>query len=482
MIRTLARDTLLYGVSAILSRGLSLFVLPIYTRILSPVEYGALDIVMVIGSFATLLVSLEITQALARFYQETEGEAAKRRMASTVLWFTAAAYALAGAGAILAAEPLATWLLGSADMAGILRIGFLGIVASGFFYLVQNQLRFALRSKAFAVISLVYAFATLALGVLLGYGVGLGLAGVLWGLFMGTAAAAALGLWLLRDSYRLEYDGPLLRTMLAFSMPLVPSALATFLTLYSNRMILNGLEGLYAVGVFGVAARVASVITLLTIGLQSALTPLIYAHHREPGTPRQLARLVEGFSAAALGCCLALGLFAWEILALFVERRYMGAAPLVLFLAPATLLGHMYIFFPGIPIAKRTRLQLLIFTVTAAATAALNWLLIEVADLSGAAVATLLASVLFISLWTLASQRLYPIPISWSRILGGSGLFVAAGAGGLWIEASEISGGATIAAKAALLLLFGLGTIACGLVRRAELAGLTRRMLRRPAV
>src|SRR3712207_6847496 len=47
----------------------------------------------------------------------------------------------------------------------------------------------------------------------------------------------------------------------------------------------------------------------------------------------------------------------------------------VLFLAPATLLGQMYIFFPGIAIAKRTRLQLYIFAVTAAATIALNWLL-----------------------------------------------------------------------------------------------------------
>ena len=481
MIRTLARDTLIYGAAAILSRGLSLIVLPVYTRILSPVDYGALDMVMVIGSFAVLLVALEITQALARFYAEAETEAAKRRMASTALWFTAAAYALAGAAAFAAARPLAAWLLGGEEMAGILRIGLAGIVANGFFYLAQSQLRFALRSKAYAVVSIVYAVATMGLGVLLGYGFAMGLAGVLWGLFAGTAAAAALALWLLRSSYGFEYDGALLGTMLSFSLPLVPAALATFFTLYGNRLLLNGIEGLDAVGLFGVAARVALAITLLIIGLQSALTPLVYAHHREPDTPRQLAWLTERFSAVALACCLGLGLFAWEILALFVERRYIGAAPLVLFLAPATLLGQMHIFFPGIAIAKRTRLQLYVFAATAAATLALNWLLIDAIGLFGAAVATLAASLLFFVLWAATSQRLYPIPVSWSRLASGGLLFAAAAAAGLWVQGAALPAAATFAAKAALLLLFCVGTAACGLVRAAELAGIGRRMLGRAA-
>lgn len=481
MIRTLARDTVIYGSAAILSRGLSLVVLPIYTRILSPTEYGALDMIMVVGSFALLIVALEITQALARFYADAEGEAAKRRMASTALWFTAAAYAVAGALAFAAAEPLAAWVLGDAAMASILRVGLAGIVANGFFYLVQNQLRFALRSKAYAAISLVYAFATLGLGVLLGYGFALGLAGVLWGLFLGTAAAAALGLWLLRQSYAFEYDRALLRTMLAFSLPLVPSALATFLTLYSNRMILNGLGGLESVGLFGVAARLASAITLLIIGLQSALTPLIYAHYREPETARQLARLTEGFTAAALACCLALGLYAREILALFVEHRYMGAAPLVLFLAPATLIGQMYIFFPGITIAKRTRLQLLIFAVTAAATVALNWVLIKAFGLTGAALATVCASLLFIVLWAATSQRLYPIPVSWSRIGASCLLFAGAAAAGLWLQDGGLAPLPLAAAKAGLVLLFFLGAIACGILPTADLARLGRRLLGRAA-
>jgi O-antigen/teichoic acid export membrane protein len=481
MMRALFRDTIIYGLSAVLSRGLSLIVLPIYTRILAPADYGVLDMVMVIGTFATLLVALEITQALARFYGDTEGVEAKRRMASTALWFTLAAYAVASSIAFLLAEPLAAWLLGSADMAGALRVGLAGIAANGLFYLAQNQLRFELRSGAYAAISLVYSFALVGLGVLLGYGFGLGLIGVLWGQFAGTLLAGLLGLWLLRSSYGLAFDPALLRSMLHFSFPLVPSGLATFFTLYSNRLLLNGIEGLDAVGLFGVAARVGGAIALLIVGLQSALTPLIYAHYKEPETPGQLARLAEQFTALALACCLGLGIFAWEILALFAEAGYIGAAPLVLFLAPATLLGQMYIFFPGIAIAKRTHLQLYIVAATALATVALNWLLIERAGLFGAALATLLASLLFFGLWAWTSQRLYKLPLSWTKMGAGTLLFLVAAAAGLWLQGAGLAPLLLFAAKSGILLLFLAGTAACGLLRPADLARLGRRMAGRAA-
>jgi O-antigen/teichoic acid export membrane protein len=482
MIRALFRDTIIYGLAAILSRGLSILILPIYTRILAPAEYGVLDMIFVVMMFANLIVALEITQALARFYHEAQGDAARSRMASTALWFTLGAYAIVTCAAFAAARPLSAWLLGDENMVTAMRIGLATIAANGLFYLAQNQLRFALRSAAYAVLSLTYSVALVGLGILFGYGFGWGLIGVLWGQLAGTCLAALLGLWLLRSSYDFRFDQAMLRSMLAFSLPLVPAGLATFVTLYANRLLLNEVEGLDAVGLFGVAARIAGAIALLIVGLQAALTPLIYAHHEEPETPAQLARLTEQFTAFALAACLGLGLFAWEILALFAEPRYIGGAPLVLLLAPATLLGQMYIFFPGIAISKRTRLQLYIFAATAAATIAFNWILIETAGLIGAAFATLAASLLFILLWARTSQRIYPLPIRWRPIAAGGLLFALAGAGGLWIQAMTPSEPLSLAARSALLALFLGGTAAAGLMRPSDFVRLGRQMLARRTV
>lgn len=475
MIKALFRDTMIYGASAILSRGLSIIIVPVFTRMLAPQEYGALDMIMVLGVLGALIVPMEVNQAVARFYGDADSVADRRRLASTALWFTAGGYAAATAVAFAVAEPIAEWLFGGSDMTGALRVGFAGIAATGLFYLAQNLLRFELRSTAYAIVSIVYSAVSLLLAVLLGLGLGMELMGVLWGQFIGSAMAAALGLYLVRERFGPLFDRTLLRQMLTFSLPLVPAGLATFLTLNSNRLLLNGIEGLDAVGLFGVAARVAGVITLLVIGLQTALTPLIYAHYREPDTPRKLGRLAEEFLALALLCCLMLGLFSWEILAVAVEPRYFAAAPLVMFLAPATLLGQSHVFFPGIAITKRMRLQLYIFAVTALATVALTWLLIHAAGLAGAAWATLLSSMLFIGLWIAVSQKLYRLELRWMRLVSAVALFLLASAAGLWLQASALPSLWIVAAKAALALLFLIGIMLSGLLHPLNLVAALRR-------
>lgn len=471
MLKLLLRDTAIYGVAALVSRGLALLLLPIYTRVLSPGEYGAFDIILMVGTLAALIVPLEVTQALARFFGDIKEKAERRQLASTALWFTIAAYALAFILAFLLAQPLTLWLFGDEALTIAFQLGAGYIALNGLFYLMQNQLRFELRSKDYALLSCTYAVLTLALGLLFGFGLDLGLTGIMSAQLAAALLSVLLGLFLLRGSYTLSFDAGRLRAMLIFSLPLVPSGLATFFTLYANRLLLNTMTSLEAVGIFGVAARIAATVGLLIIGLQSALTPLIYAHHAEPQTPASLARLFEGFVALAGVLCLALGLFASELLMLVAEPGYAAAAPLIMALAPAALLSQMYIFFPGIPIARKTQQQLYIFVASAIGSLLTNWLLIGLLGLTGAAIATLAASLFFMGLWIRASQRLYPLPIRWRIVAAICFAFTGAAACGLLIQQADWPSYLTLSARVALMaafisivLLSGIGSLSIRLM------------------
>ncbi|HSW21367.1 MAG TPA: oligosaccharide flippase family protein, partial [Burkholderiaceae bacterium] len=79
MIRALWRDGVVYAAGTILSRGIALLLLPLLTRVLSPSEYGALDMIVTCGVLINLIVPLETSQALARFWNERgEGEPRRR--------------------------------------------------------------------------------------------------------------------------------------------------------------------------------------------------------------------------------------------------------------------------------------------------------------------------------------------------------------------------------------------------------------------
>lgn len=463
MKQGLLKDTLVYGLSAIISRGLSFIVLPIYTRILSPADYGALDMITVVGSLANLIVALEVTQGLVRFLGDVESVEERRRISSTALLFTLAAYASCFLVAMLLSPWITSHLLGDPQLLTAMQIG-LGIIAvNGCFFLLQNQLRYELKSIAYAQASLLYAILVTGLGLLLGYGLGFGLEGVLLSQLIAAALSALMCLWHLRGTYRLVFDNKWLRTMLLFSMPLVPSGLATFLTLYANRLLLNATATLEDVGLFGVAARIAGIVSLLIVGLQSSLTPWIYANYRDPATPARLAKVTEWFTAAALAMCLTLGVLSHEIMQLLVAPQFVASAPLVMPIAVAAIVGQMYIFFPGIAIAKRTNSQLIIFVITALISVGLNWLLIPMWGVGGAAIATLLASLAFIGLWFVVSQRHYPVPVRVKNIGVACILFAIAAASANLLVGDAWARGVAILVKLLIVLSFIGGLLVAGL-------------------
>ena len=187
MIRDVLRDSSVYGVSAILARGLAFLIVPLYSRLLSPTDYAALDLIATAGVLVTLVVPLEVGQGMAREWADASDDEARRRLAATALAFTAAAYAIALALALPLAGVLAAWWIGSSDYASALAIGLVQMAANGVFLQLLGQFRWARRPQAYGAISVLNAALALGLGVL-GSQLG-GLNGVLAGQALAAAAS-----------------------------------------------------------------------------------------------------------------------------------------------------------------------------------------------------------------------------------------------------------------------------------------------------
>lgn len=349
-------------------------------------------------------------------------------------------------------------------------MGFIAV--NGIYYLLLNQFRWELRSKAYAVASLALAFATLVFAVIFCFWLGMGLEGVMLSQLLAVCCAVGLSWWLLRRSFAWSFDGRSLRRMLAFSSPLVPAGLAVFISLYVNRVALSHFASLDEVGLFGIASRLAGVAGLLMVGIQSALTPLVYQHFQEPETPARIARLFSWFLAVAMAASLGLTLAAEKLLLVFATSEYMAAASLVAYLAPALLLSQMYIFAPGIAIRKKTHWQLWVAVLAAGVSILGNWLLVPLWGSVGAAVATLFSALVFFFAWVGVSQRLYRIPYAWGRIaLAVLGFGVCAGLG-MALDAMEASFWLALSGKVVLSALLLSGILGCGLVTLADVRAL----------
>ena len=87
MIKSFLKDSLIYTIPAIFSRGTGILLLPIYTRIASPEDLGAFDLYTAFGTIIALTVAFEIAQAIGRYIPESN-DILKKSYASTGLIFT----------------------------------------------------------------------------------------------------------------------------------------------------------------------------------------------------------------------------------------------------------------------------------------------------------------------------------------------------------------------------------------------------------
>ncbi len=466
MLKAFLKDSAIYAVPSFISRGLSFFLVPLYTRVLNPADYGSLDLFMVFANIVNLTIALEISQGVARYYSVEKHLARKVLYASTAFWFTLVCYSIFVTVMWMCTDQLAALIMRQKGLETVFRIGLLFIWINGLFLIIQNQLRWELRSKEYAAVSLSMTLVGAGVSVWLAYYLRLGIEGLLSGAVSGCLVGSLLGLWLLRASFRLQFSGVRLREMLSFSAPLVISGAATWVSLYVDRLMLSHFLSIDDVGLYGIGSRLASIVTLVMVGFQSALTPLIYTHHQRPDTPLQLERIFRFFLAFALLVYLVLSLFTFDILQFLTTESFLGGAAVVIYLVPAMLLANMYIFAPGISLAKKTNYFIWINLGGAFLNIGMNILFIPLLGIVGAALATAISYLVVFITHMVLSQRFYPVPHRWRAIVGCS-VLVSLMVWGL----PQLSFGAEMhwSTNLAAIVLYLVVTVGMGLIRLDEL-------------
>jgi O-antigen/teichoic acid export membrane protein len=178
----------------------------------------------------------------------------------------------------------------------------------------------------------------------------------------------------------------------------------------------------------------------------------------------------------ALVIFLFVSMFADAEVHLLASSAYAGAEVAVPYLFMGALLFGVYIFAPGLTIARRTRTMAAITASAGALNLVLAILLVPGLGIRGAGLATAISSAWFFVLIMVASQRHYPVPHDWPRLL--AAFVVALGVLVLGHAVIPSGGNGALAAgplaEKALLSLVGSGLIAMLLVRRSEIAGLRR--------
>lgn len=393
--------------------------LPLYTRFLTPADYGVLAVLSVTTGVLTIVLSLGIPSGMLRFYFDPDEKIRNQVIYSSI----GAVFVMTTAGGILIAglaSPISRVLVpvpGGPYLVVLMAVGFAtGAWTTSF----QNLMRAQERPTLYTVSNLGGFALRLGLNILFVVGFLRGVAGILEAGIISNlvilSLLAPVGLWARKPAFSWKK----LKEITKFGIALEPSNLAAWALNMADRYFLQALSDMTQVGLYSVGYRIGQ---LTEIGMvkpfRLAWPPLIYAeaaHHDR--AKKTIARVATGYLFAGLWVSLGLFLLAPAILKAMATPQYWGALDVVGLVAlSCVILGTTWVTGAGLHILKKPVYISVAFLVGAVLNLGLNFLLIPHFGMMGAAWATIL-SFIFIAIFTFfVSQRQFSVPYEWRKLV-----------------------------------------------------------------
>lgn len=422
-LRRLATTGAAYTAASILSKLIAVALLPLYTRYLSPEDYGAAEVLFSAVVAASIVIRLGLIEAILRFYYKDDEDPAK-----VVAGTFAGLFWLSTTAALIAlpfAQPIAELLLpldeGDAlyrSAPDLVRIAIGGLWVLTLWEFLLTLFRLDERARAFFVTTILNVLAAIVLTVVLVVGLEEGAQGLLLGSYA-TGAAFVLVLVALqwrRLSLRLDLD--LMRRLFRFGLPTMPAEVSLYLLNFVDRLIIVRTLGLVEAGLYSLAIKFAQAVNVLVRGFQLAWPPLAYSIRDDEEARRTYAVVVTLFVAGCAFVVTGMWLFSrWIVRALAAPEFFDSYEAIGLISIGVTLYALYQVMVVILGRTDRTEFNFPAAVGALVANVALNLILVPPLGIVGAGLALALSYLLGLALMYAFTQRLFPVPYEWGRLL-----------------------------------------------------------------
>jgi O-antigen/teichoic acid export membrane protein len=473
-LRRLATTGAAYTAASILSKLIAVALLPLYTRYLTPADYGAAEVLFAAVVAASIVIRLGVIEAVLRFYYKAGEDPA--RVVSTSF---AALFWLATAGALIAlpfAGPISEALLDE-PAPDLVRISIGGLWVLTLHEYLLTIFRLEERARAFFGVTIANVLAAIGLTVALVVGADEGARGLLLGSYVSGAAFVLALIVVHRRRLSLRADRPLLRRMMRFGLPTMPAELSLYMLNFVDRIIIVRAAGLAEAGLYSLAVKFAQAVNVLVRGFQLAWPPLAYSIRDDDEARRVYASVVTWFVAVCAFVVTGMWLLSrWIVRALAAPEFFASYEAIGLISTAVTLYALYMVQLVILGRTGRTELNLPATIVALVANVALNLALVPPLGIVGAGVALVASYLVVVAAMYGFTQRLFPVPYEWARLA--RVVLVSAALVGLGELLVPTEGFAGLAVRAALLLAYPLALFASGFFTPGERRQLAR--LRHP--
>lgn len=429
-IKSLAKDTALYGGSTIIGRFLNWLLVPLYTNVFAPGEYGLYTYVYSFVALALVVLTYGMETGFFRFAND------ERYKGSTVVYSTALT-SLAVTSTLfivivaLLLRPMTHWLECDGHPSFVMLMAVC-VAADAFTALPFSYLRYSHRPIKFVALKLTGIGINIGLNLFFillcpwlmkvapatvdwfydpGYGVGY----VFLSNFLSSIILIPL-MWGELSGFRWRFSPSVWRRMIKYSWPLLVLGFAGIMNQNLDKILLPHLisdpaQGLDVTGVYGACFKLAVVMVIFIQAFRFAYEPFIFDRAKSEGEDKKqiYATVMKWFVAFAMLIFLAVMIY-MPIIELFIGANFRSGLGIV----PIIMIGEL---FMGIcfnlslwyKLTDRTRWGMWLSLIGLVVTLAINIALVPHIGYYGSALAALACNTVMMVISYLLGQKYYPI-------------------------------------------------------------------------
>lgn len=432
-LKRLASDTVVYGISSVVARLIGYLLVPYFTHIFLPEQYGLISLVFVALGIFNVFFTIGFESAFLKLASSEEAKNRKRVYSTLVV--SLLGYTLFLGSLLWFSKSFWSYLAGIDDLGNAVILAMISIlVADSLAVIGFASLRLQHRAVTFASLKLGQVALNAGLTVLLIEKYDLGIEGVFFANVVASVSAAFLVNILQYKQLTFVFDKEILKKALSFGLPFIPAGLAHLINESFDRYFLLQMDSsrifeLYGqnwtaddvIGIYSACYKLAVFALLLVQMFRMAWQPFFLEQSKKKDSPEVFAKVFTLFNALLLAAWLVVGLFAKEIAAItipFTEVTLIGKQYWAgLFVVPYLLAAYVFqgwyvVFTSSIFIGGKTKSLAKVTAIGALITLIGNAFFTSHYGMQAAAVVTVLSYfVMSILLWA-AGRKDYPIPYS----------------------------------------------------------------------
>ena len=385
-------NMIVYGLGQVIAKIIPFIMLPIITRLMPDSYYmGINDMNVLVVSFGSQIAIMGMYDAMFRMYFDKKDKRYHKEVCSTALANVLAFSIIIFIILLLFRGTLSHWIFDDKSLSMLLIISALNIVTDSLKSIISAPTRIMNKRKVFLIINTIFPIISYSISIpmllMKNYLYALPIASMIASLSM------LLIFWMLnRKFFNLKNtNGRLLKQLLKIGIPLMPTFLIYWIFSSFDRVMILKILGAGAAGIFAVGNKVSMVSQLIYQAFAGGWSYFSFSTMKDNNQVITNTKIFNYLSAISFVCYAFMIIFSNFIFKILFTGDYVKASVVFpyLFLSPLLLMLFQILSNQFI-IIKKSYLVTGSLIVGAVLNIILNYILIPILNIEGAAIATVI--------------------------------------------------------------------------------------------